>query len=187
MKQNKGFNLISVIIIIFVTSIASAITAGIIVTNNYNLTYKGLADDKELNEFIKTYSNIINNYYDEVDKEKMIDSAINGMLNYLGDNYTTYLTKEQRQDLEERLSGSYVGIGITYNGREIVEVAKNGPAEEAGLKAGDVITKADGKSVKNVDELNEIKNSHQIGDTMTLVINRNGQDKEVTVTLEENP
>ena len=62
MKQNKGFNLISVIIIIFVTSIASAITAGIIVTNNYNLTYKGLADDKELNEFIKTYSNIINNY-----------------------------------------------------------------------------------------------------------------------------
>ena len=113
MKQNKGFNLISVIIIIFVTSIASAITAGIIVTNNYNLTYKGLADDKELNEFIKTYSNIINNYYDEVDKEKMIDSAINGMLNYLGDNYTTYLTKEQREDLEERLSGSYVGIGIT--------------------------------------------------------------------------
>lgn len=61
------------------------------------------------------------------------------------------------------------------------------PAEKAGLKAGDVITKADGKSVKNVDELNEIKNSHQIGDTMTLVINRNGQDKEVTVTLEENP
>ena len=42
MKNIKGFNLISVIIIIFVTSIASAITAGVIVTNNYNLTYKGL-------------------------------------------------------------------------------------------------------------------------------------------------
>ena len=38
-----------------------------------------------------------------------------------------------------------------------------------------------------MDELNEIKNSHQIGDTMTLTINRSGQEKDVTVTLEETP
>ena len=61
------------------------------------------------------------------------------------------------------------------------------PAEKAGLKAGDVIVKADGKSITTRDELNEIKNSHQIGDTITLTVNRNGSDKDITVTLEETP
>ena len=61
------------------------------------------------------------------------------------------------------------------------------PAEKAGLKAGDVIVKAEGKSITTMDELNEIKNSHQIGDTITLTVNRNGSDKDITVTLEETP
>ena len=61
------------------------------------------------------------------------------------------------------------------------------PAEKAGLKAGDVIVKADGKSITTMDELNEIKNSHQIGDTITLTINRNGSNKDISVTLAETP
>ena len=61
------------------------------------------------------------------------------------------------------------------------------PAEKDGLQSGDVIIQADGKAIKTMDELNEIKNSHQIGDTMTLKVNRSGQEKEVTVTLEETP
>ena len=61
------------------------------------------------------------------------------------------------------------------------------PAEKAGLQSGDVIIKADGKDIKKMDELNEIKYSHQIGDTMTLKVNWSGQEKEVTVTLEETP
>ena len=61
------------------------------------------------------------------------------------------------------------------------------PAEKSGLQSGDVIIKADGKDIKTMDELNEIKNSHQIGDTMTLTINRSGQEKDITVTLEETP
>ncbi len=61
------------------------------------------------------------------------------------------------------------------------------PAEKAGLQSGDVIIQADGKDIKTMDELNEIKNSHKIGDTMTLKVNRSGQEKEVTVTLEETP
>ena len=61
------------------------------------------------------------------------------------------------------------------------------PAEKAGLQSGDVIIQADGKDIKTMDELNEIKNSHPIGDTMTLKVNRSGQEKEVTVTLEETP
>ena len=61
------------------------------------------------------------------------------------------------------------------------------PAEKSGLQSGDVIIKADGKDITTMEELNEIKNSHQIGDTMTLTINRSGQEKDITVTLEETP
>lgn len=61
------------------------------------------------------------------------------------------------------------------------------PAEKAGVKPGDVIIKADGKDITNMDELNEIKNSHQIGETMTLVVTRNGEERELSVTLEETP
>ena len=60
-------------------------------------------------------------------------------------------------------------------------------AEKAGIKIGDVIIEADGKSVKTMDELNEVKNSHNIGDEMKIKINRDGQEKELTLTLGEQP
>ena len=152
MKNSKGFNLISVIIIICITSVVSAVTAGIIVTNNYNLSYSDLSNDKELTDFIKAYSNIVNNYYEDVDKEKMLDSALNAMLNYLGDNYTTYLTDEQRKALEESLQGTYQGIGVEINkDRVITKVTKNGPAEAAGLQAGDKFMSIDGTKLNDTD------------------------------------
>ena len=60
-------------------------------------------------------------------------------------------------------------------------------AEKAGLKIGDVIIEADGKKITTMDELNEIKNSHQIGDEMKVKVNRNGEEKELTITLGEQP
>ncbi len=60
-------------------------------------------------------------------------------------------------------------------------------AERAGLKVGDVIIEADGKKVTKMDELNEIKNAHKIGDEMTLKVNRNGNEVSITLTLAEQP
>lgn len=59
--------------------------------------------------------------------------------------------------------------------------------EKAGLKIGDVIIEAEGTKIKTMDELNEIKNKKQIGDTLKLKVNRNGKEKEITVTLQEQP
>ncbi len=61
------------------------------------------------------------------------------------------------------------------------------PAQKAGLQAGDVIVKVDGQSITTMDELNDIKNSHKVGDVLTLTVNRNGEEKELKVTLEETP
>ena len=60
-------------------------------------------------------------------------------------------------------------------------------AEKAGIKIGDVIIEADGKKITTMDELTEIKNSHQIGEELKLKVNRNGEEKELTVTLAEQP
>ena len=58
-------------------------------------------------------------------------------------------------------------------------------AEKAGLKIGDVIIEADGTKITTMDELNEIKNKHKVGDKMTLKVNRDGKEKEITLTLQE--
>lgn len=175
MKKNKGFNLISVIIIICVTSFVSAIISGVIVTNNYDLTYKDLSNDAELSEFLKTYSNIIDNYYEDVDKTKMLDAAINGMLNYLGDNYTTYLNEEQTKELETRLSGSYEGIGVTLSDNEIIKIEDNSPAANAGLMVGDKITSVDGTDVTNAPTaISALIKGSDKGE-VTLGVNRNEQ------------
>lgn len=93
----------------------------------------------------------------------------------------------------------YIGIsGISldestakkYNltvGVYVKTVQNFSPAEKAGLQSGDVIVKADDKDITTMDELNEVKNSHKIGDTMKLKINRSGEEKEITITLEETP
>ena len=85
------------------------------------------------------------------------------------------------RDLSEELAKANnlpVGIYIT-------SVDEFSAAEKAGLKIGDVILEIDGTTVKTMDELNEIKNSHSIGDTIKLKISRNGEEKEVEITLQE--
>lgn len=62
-----------------------------------------------------------------------------------------------------------------------------GAAERAGVKVGDVITKVDGKEIKNMDDLNAIKNEKEIGDKITLTVWRNGETLDITVTLQEQP
>ena len=141
MKNKKGFNLLSVVIIICVTSIISGITTGVIVTNSYKsstgMTYNELLNDESLNEFLEVYSSVVNNYYEDVNTTEMIDSALNAMLEYLGDSYTTYLDDDQAKELEESLSGVYRGIGISFqidkntNAPTIISVTKSSPSESA--------------------------------------------------------
>ncbi len=60
-------------------------------------------------------------------------------------------------------------------------------AEKSGLKVGDVIIKANGNSISTFDELEKAKNSLKIGDELTLTVNRNGSEIDITVILQEAP
>lgn len=85
------------------------------------------------------------------------------------------------RDLSEELAkANNLVIGIY-----VVSVEDFSAAEKAGIKAGDVIVAVDDKSITTMDELNEIKNSHNIGDTIRIKVNRNGSEKELSVTLQE--
>ena len=144
-KNEKGFSLIWVIGIVVITSIISALTAGVIVYNNnklsYNMTYGDLSSDEDLNEFLSVYANILSSYYEDVDTGALLDQAIAGMMNYLGDDYTTYLDDESTSELFDSLSGEYTGIGVSINNNDksIVEVFDDTPASKAGIKEGDVV------------------------------------------------
>lgn len=195
MKNNKGFNIVSVIIIICVTSIISGITTGVIVTNSYQsstgLTYNELINDENLSEFLEVYSSIVNNYYEDIDTTEMIDTALDAMLEYLGDSYTTYLDDEQTKQLEESLAGEYRGIGITFKMNEItneptiIGVSKSSPAEQAGLMVGDILLSVDGNDLSNKTS-DEIKNMirNNSNDELILGISRNGTHLTFNVNID---
>ncbi len=193
MKNNKGFNLLSVIIIICVTSIISGITTGVIVTNNKaSLNYDELLKDENLNEFLEVYSSVVNNYYEDVNTTEMIDSALNAMLEYLGDSYTTYLDDEETKKLEESLEGTYRGIGIEYmtnnetNVSTISAITPNSPASSSGLAVGDILKAVDGIDItqKGSEEVkNMIRNT--TNDSISLTVDRNGERLTFTIKLDD--
>lgn len=178
-KKNNGFGLLSVIIIIIITAIVSALATGIIVTSNsdgINITNYDLKDDKNLQEFIDLYKTILSKYYDDIDKEGMIKAAEEGMLNFLGDKYTTILSDSDYSSMMDGLKDEYEGIGITIEGNIIRDVTANSPAEKAGLLINDEIVTINNTNVQNLTSSeisNLIKNNNV--DTVSLVIRRNGE------------
>ena len=68
----------------------------------------------------------------------------------------------------------------------VYSVEEYSAAEKAGVKVADIITAVDGKTVKTMDELNEIKNTHSIGDTITLTVVRDGKNQNISLTLGES-
>lgn len=139
-----------VVFLLLITAIISLIMGGIV---TYNVTLKGTNVDSELAEFIKNYDYITNNYYGDVDKNELIDSAISGMLNTLDKN-STYVGSDD-DNFSIYLEGSYEGTGIqVYNDENnnivIYSVFDDTSASKAGLKAGDVIIRLNDKDTTNM-------------------------------------
>lgn len=85
------------------------------------------------------------------------------------------------RDLDEKTANANNLVTGVY----ILSIEEFSSAEKAGLKIGDVITEIDGKTISTMTELNEVKNTHEIGDEITLTIYRNGSKKQINITLQE--
>lgn len=188
MNRKKGFNLKEIIIIMVATALITSLTTGILVYNQNkltkNLTYKDLSEDESLKEFLNVYASLIDEYYEDVDKSELLESAINAMFNYLGEDYSTYLSKEQTDSLAQKLLGEYKGIGISLNSKnEVVGFIDGGGAQESGLELGDVIIKINGTDTTNMtsSEVVALIQDVDVGSIIKIGVKRNDEELEFEV------
>ena len=175
-ERRSGFS-ISEVIIIMIIAIMFGFLLGNIV--NFVVFDKSSSSGDELDELVSTYENIVNNYYDDVDKEELIDAGIQGMINYLDDPYATYFSGDASDEFNEELAGTYEGIGVEVmlsdNVFTIGNVFDNSPASKKGIKEGDIITKVNGTDIsgKSLSDVVSMINSKK---KAKLTINRNGEE-----------
>lgn len=187
-KKIYGFKLIEVIVIVITTSILCTVATGMIFYKHYERTpilSQNKSNNEYINEFLDVYDSITKEYYEEVNQNELIDSAINGMFSYLGDDYSEHLSQKDTNDLLEKLAGEYQGIGVEiYQDKIIYDVFENSPAEKAGIKKGDQVIKIDKEDLKVKDNeyvADKIKKSEG---KIDIVLLREG--KEINVVVEKD-
>lgn len=172
--KKEGFSYPEMVIIMII-----AILFGFLIGNVVSFTKKETTSSSvpsELKEFVDTYNDIVNNYYDKVNKEELIDAGIKGMINYLDDPYATYFDGTSSTNFNQTLEGNYEGVGIEVtldnNKVKITKVFADTPAKKAGIKVGDYITKVNGESVAG----------KSLSDVVSLIKNAKNKEVEITIT-----
>ena len=141
---------------------------------------------KELAKFVDAYDAIVDNYYKEVDKDKLVESAINGMVSSIGDEYTSYSDKDVTDNFNEAVNGKYMGIGALIMKSEkdlvIYKVFEDSPSYKAGLKDGDIILKLDDKDTKDMS-VNDIASIVKNDDNkeVKLLVKRGEENLDITI------
>lgn len=141
---------------------------------------------KELAKFVDAYDAIVNNYYKEVDKDKLVESAINGMVSSIGDEYTSYSDKDVTDNFNEAVNGKYMGIGAlimkSENDLVIYKVFEDSPSYRAGLKDGDIILKLDDKDTKDMS-VNDIASivKNDTNKEVKLLVKRGEENLDITI------
>ena len=146
-KSNKKaiFHTTEVVTLIVLTCIIG-IGMGFFLGNRIDYPLPSSAtEDEHVAEFLENYQYVMENFYGEIDSETLMDGALNGMLESLGDDYSTVISSNS---FDAQLEGNYQGVGIEIYSDEksitILNVFEGSSAAEAGLKPGDVILSIDG-------------------------------------------
>ncbi len=141
----------------------------------------------DLAKIQELYSDINTNYVGDVDKDALVEGALKGMTDALGDPYTTYLDTKEAEDLNTTLSGSFEGIGVSLMLENEIPVISQAPitgspAEKTGLKSGDIILKVGDEETKG-ETLSDVvaKIRGKKGSEVKLTIRR--AEEEFTVTI----
>ena len=185
-KQDNtiSFSLVEVIVIIIIAILFGGIIGSAITLSRVNNGSN--SSSSELSDFVVSYNNIVSDYYDEVDKEKLINAAIDGMMNSLGDPYSTFMDSKEAEEFNTTVSGEYKGIGATIGlidgNATVVDIFDGSPADKAGIKLEDIIIRVNGTEVKGM-ELDKVVSLIKEKSQAELVIKRGEEEKTITIKL----
>ncbi len=142
----------------------------------------------QLDLFLDVRNELVQNYVEEPDQEKMSQEAVRGMISSLDDPYTIYISPEDLKPFDASITGSFTGIGAEVDQHErrlrIVSPLQDSPAWDAGVRAGDIVLEIDGESTLDlplreaVSKLTGEKGSQ----VHVLVLHESGEKEELTIT-----
>ena len=201
-RRRAGSTVVAVAVLAVVAGTALFGTGYVI--GNRTATQPGTPaeDNGAFQAFWDTYAAITEHYAGEpVPPKQVIDGAIKGMLESLGDPFSFYMTPEQFKASLEGLSGTFEGIGATITSRKsdgtdgctplgpdcvllVVKPTPGAPADKAGLKAGDRITKVDGVTVDGAtvdDTLKKVRGPK--GTVVTLTVLRSPSPTPIQIAI----
>ena len=157
----------------------------------FSFIRNNVPENVDFSLFWEAWENIEGKYVDEekVNSERLIQGAISGMVESLEDPHTIFLTPEEARRFLEDVKGSFEGVGIEIaikDGQlQVIAPLEGTPAQEAGLRPGDEITKVDGRSVANIpadivtDWIRGAKGTEVI---LTIYRKDWGKEKEIKMT-----
>ena len=148
----------------------------------------GKPQNVDFNLFWQVWDSLHQKYVDKskLDDEKLVNGAIKGMADAIGDPYTVFLEPTISKKFQEEISGSFGGVGIEIGKRNgtltVIAPIKNSPAFKAGIMAGDKILKIDGKPAADLaieEAVNLIRGRR--GTKVTLTVSHNNATRDVEI------
>ena len=141
----------------------------------------------EIRIFTEIFSKIKSDYVENIEDSTLLKNAIKGMLQGL-DPHSAYLDKDSYKELQEGTAGEFGGLGIEVGYEDgfvkVISPIDDTPAKRAGIKAGDLIIRLDGKSVKGISLMEAVKMMRgKPGSEIELTILRGGEEKPFNVTI----
>jgi carboxyl-terminal processing protease len=146
---------------------------------------KGFSDNSNIYHKIDLFGEVLEKinkeYVDEVDQSKIMDAAINGLLQSL-DPYSAYMTPESLESMQTETSGEFGGLGIEVGMEagvvKVISPIDNTPASKAGLKAGDFIVKINGTQVQGKTLMEAVDLMRGlVGSSIEITVRRRGVKK----------
>lgn len=182
----KPFTLIMMIIVLILAT--SGITIFALTVGEKKVVEVRSTNHDEFQKLFDAYDELGTAYYEKVDEDALVDGALKGMIDALGDPYSDYMVKEEATQFNDSISSSFSGIGAEVQEQDgqiiIVSPIKNSPAEKAGLLPNDIIKTVDGKSIsgKTATEAVELIRGEK-GTKVTLQYQRGKDSKLHKLTL----
>lgn len=188
-KPKKGIRVWVFIVSLIATMLISVfITVALVITQLPKADNKlafGIFKKNEIFQIEKVFYYLKQNYLDkDVTSEQLIQGALKGMAESVGDPYTTYLVNDETAQLDETVNGAFGGIGAELKSdqsRVVISTTMEGsPSQQVGLQADDVITKVNGEDMtgKTISEVVK-KVRGEVGTDVVLTIERAGTSLEV--------